>query len=127
MSHDPKYATNQEVFGWRTPTCTATWEAPSILVRALTNGGPTIPPMLPSSVVPRAKMRVRFLHSPLTRSLLVVPEVTAVQLAGTTEVGTPVKPLHEILNRCAIPLKCALEKGKGEGHGQNRKMIVKAS
>ena len=38
-----------------------------------TNGGPTMLPMFPDSVVPRAKIRVRFLQGRVRRSLRVAP------------------------------------------------------
>ena len=59
-----------------------------MLWRAATNGGPTISPILPSSVVPRAKMRVKALQIPLSMSLYVAPVgLMVVQLAGIAEVG----------------------------------------
>ena len=70
---------------------------PSKVFRAVTKGGPTMPPMLPDSVVPRAKSRVRFLQGLVVRSLRVAPaRLMLAQLVGRALAGTPVKPLEEM-------------------------------
>ena len=51
-------------------------------------------PMLPDSVVPRAKIRVRFLQGKVRRSLRVAPRgARLVQEVGKAVAGTPLKPL----------------------------------
>ena len=62
--------------------------------KAATKGGPTMLPMFPDSVVPRAKIRVRFLQGRVRRSLRVAPRgARLVQEVGRAVGGTPVKPL----------------------------------
>ena len=51
-------------------------------------------PMFPDSVVPRAKIRVRFLQGRVRRSLRVAPRgARLVQEVGMAVAGTPLKPL----------------------------------
>lgn len=67
-----------------------------MLFRAATKGGPTRSPIFPCSVVPLAKMRVRFLHVPSMRSFLVAPvSCMSAQLTGISDAGMPVKPLAD--------------------------------
>jgi hypothetical protein len=63
--------------------CTATLvDPPSMAPMAVTKGGPATDPMLPASVVPRAKRTVMALHAPPFVTSFWVEEVRAASATG---------------------------------------------
>ena len=73
-------------------------------------------PMFPDSVVPRAKIRVRFLQGRLRRSLRVAPRgAMLVQEVGRAVGGTPLKPLcGRLVWRAVVGMQVGLNNSPGE-------------